>query len=54
MGKRRDAIKTLTRRKEFLGNRLQTKEYGGRDYDLAEYNALVFVLRGLENQKEKE
>lgn len=53
MGKRREAIKTLTRRKEYLGNKLQVEEYSGRNYDLAEYNALVFALRGLENQKEK-
>ena len=44
MGIKRDVIKALVRRRNFLIDRLQTEEYSGRSYDLAEYNALDYVL----------
>lgn len=45
MSAKRDMVKALVRRRGFLMNKLQTEEYSGRTYDLAEYNALDYVLR---------
>ena len=43
--KRSDAIKTLTRRRDWLARKLgDPKDYDGKSYDVAECAALSWVL----------
>ena len=51
MSARRDVVKALVRRRDFLMDKLQTEEYSGRSYDLAECNALDYVLHYLGHSK---
>lgn len=52
MSAKRDVIKALVRRRNFLMGRLQIEEYSGRSYDLAECNALDYVLHYLGQSKQ--
>ena len=57
MGKRRDCLKTLRRRKDFLEQKLQLThnldnvDYPGKQYDKAELSALYYVLKELEGNR---
>lgn len=54
MSKKRDALRALERRKEYLEQRIENEEYPGKDYDRAECGALKWALSELENLPEKE
>ena len=50
--KRSDAIKTLTRRRDWLMRKLgDPKDYDGKSYDVAECSALNWVLEQMEIRK---
>ena len=54
MSKKRDALRALERRMNYLEQRIETEEYPGKDYDRAECGALKWALSELENIPEKE
>lgn len=57
MGKRRDYLRALRRRKDFLeqkiqlSNNLDNVDYPGKQYDKAELSALHYVLKEFEEGK---
>lgn len=54
MAKKRDALKALERRKDYLEQKLETEEYSGRSYDLAEYGALEYAITAIEKTPPRE